>query len=546
MYDIKKNNEKNNNNSSNEQIHINSYSKDSKLMLKEIKNKEQNILTELNNQNKETINNNNNLNIISSRKKSSIMSSNKDSYDKNNNNNHSMLKIKDNYINNNMKYLYDNNSISYYQKKINNNKDDINAFSNYILLQKNTRKSLTDINVIKKERNDKETISKFNENLNIKKINNYQEFKPKFMQHINDKSEQYPSNKIKLNNFIKSSKKYFLLYQPPKIIKKCFMCDSFGKVLFHAEKCNHLFCGICGKIYYEQQINNCIYKLKCPKYSCCKSININVLKQILSKYIFEKMMENMDGNSQTFDKNIINTSQNINSSRERIIRKNSMFSSDKDMKSIKENKTFIYNMTFQKGGSFNIDKNSCKKRSKKDLLLKKLTSRFHRNSDKDLANEHVIKIAGSSKFNKAVKKINEFKNIFCNNCNKASLFPVKNKPFIKCLNCGLSTCKFCYKKYDYFHFIRNNAHSCRVFFRTHISGKNTKYIYFYQLLYIFGGLLILYIGFTKIEARYISNCICNKIYSIYLFLFLILLIINLFVFIIILPYYPFILLIVDI
>ena len=150
------------------------------------------------------------------------------------------------------------------------------------------------------------------------------------------------------------------------------MCDSFGKVLFHAEKCNHLFCGICGKIYYEQQINNCMYKLKCPKYSCYKSININVLKQILSKYIFEKMMENMDGNSQTLDKNIINTNQNINSSRERIIRKYSMFSSGKDIKSIKENKTFIYNMTFQKEGSFNIDKNSCKKRSKKRFIIKKI------------------------------------------------------------------------------------------------------------------------------------------------------------------------------
>ena len=69
-----------------------------------------------------------------------------------------------------MKYLYDNNSISYYQKKINNNnKDGINVFCNYILFQKNTRKSLTDINVIKKERNDNETILKFADNFNIKK-----------------------------------------------------------------------------------------------------------------------------------------------------------------------------------------------------------------------------------------------------------------------------------------------------------------------------------------------------------------------------------------
>ena len=540
-----KNTQNNNINRSDELIKDISYSKDSHLILKD---REKNILKELNRE----IRNTNNLNKISSRKKSSVISSNKTSFDYRYNNFQSMIKVKDNYIN--MKNFYDSNSISFSPKKNNENNINVpNNFSEFIILQKNTKNILTDINIIKKHKTEKETISKSksNDNFNIN-INDYQEPKPKFISYIknpqsNNQSQNLSNNNIKLNNFIKSSQKYFLLYnRPTKVIKKCFICDNYSKVLFHAEKCSHCFCAVCGRLFFEQQINNCIYKLKCPKYSCHKCLSIKILKRILSKYIYEKMLENIDGNGKTFDKNIININQNINSSRERIARKNSLFSNDNENKLINENKNTIYNMTFQKGCSFYNDNNSASRKiSKKDLLLKKLTGRYHKNSDKDLVNEHVIKVTGSSKFNKAVRKINEFKNIYCSNCNKASLFPIKNKPFIKCLNCGYSTCKFCYKKYDYLHLIRNNEHSCRVFFRTRNNKQNVKYIYLYQLLYIFGGLIVLYIGFTKIEARYLCNYNRYKIFSIYLILFFILIIFNFTILIIIFPFYPLILLIVD-
>ena len=430
------------------------------------------------------------------------------------------INIIDEDSNNNIKYIYENNSISYYSKKNkntnincsnNNNKSIINEsnnMSNFILLQKKENKNLTDINTWQ---NEKEEKSKSLHNFGVNNINNYNGFKPKFIMHLNNiqgisgkKVKLSNPNNIKLNNFIKKpAHKYFLLYRNPlKIMKKCFICDSFDKTLFSTEKCYHLFCKVCGKIYYEQQINNCVYSLKCPKYSCHKSLNENVLKQILSKYIYEKMMDNKDMYSQTFDKNIGNTYQNINSSRERSAKRNSIFSNDDS--SLKDNKTFIYNLTYQKEFAFNIDRISSKKISQKDLLLKKLTNKFYKNSDKDLVNEHVLKIGGSSKFNRAVKKVNELKNTFCSKCNKSALFSVKNKPFIKCLNCGFTFCKFCYKKYDYYHFIRNNAFACRVFFRSHFLGKNNNYIYLHQFLYFLGGFIILFIGFIRIEVEYLK------------------------------------------
>ena len=467
---------------------------------------------------------------------------------------------------NDIQKVYDNNSISYYRKNINKNKNCKNRqnnnnsnindsnMSNFILIQKNPKKVFTDINALIKEKYEKETISKSKskDNININHLKESNIYKPSCLiqikkeQNINSKATNKKlSKKIKINNFInKKSAKYFLIYRKSKIANKCFICGSYGQKLFHAEKCNHFFCNTCGKNYFEQQINNCIYNLKCPKYTCYKHINIKIIKQFLSKFIYEKMIDNLDlGNHEyDLDLNLINNSQNINSSRERII-KNSLFSNDNA--SLKNNKTLVYNLTYQKEFLFNIDKLSSKRKSKKNLLLKKLTNIYHKKSEKDLIKDHFIKIGGSNKFNKTVKKINELKNIFCSQCNKNSLFPVKNKPFIKCLNCEFAICKFCYKQYDCYHLIRNTTRSCKVFFRTHLNGKNDKYIYFYQLLYIFCGLIILYIGFTRIEAEYLSNYNRNKIFWIYIIIFLILLFFNFIILIVFLPYYPLFLLIVE-
>lgn len=455
-----------------------------------------------------------------------------------------------------IKNITENNSISYFRINNATNKNDIkknnindsNNMSNFILLKKNSRKSLTEINILNKEKNEKETISK--DNCIINNVNEYNGFKPKFMNDIKKEKkingmQTCSDYKIKFNNYINPPFPNFfsLCRDPSKLIKKCFICDTINKNLYHADKCTHLFCRKCGQLYFEQQINNCIFNLKCPKYSCFQHINIKVLKKILSKYIYEKMIDNMETNSKIYDKNLINNSQNINSSREKIVKKNSIFS--KENSSFIENRSLIYNLTYQKEYIFKEDKIPYKKNSNKNLLLKKITNKFYRNSDKDLVNEHVIKIGGSSKFNKAVRKINELKNIFCSRCYKSSLFHVKYKPFIKCLNCGFAICKFCYKKYDNLHFMRNNPYSCRVYFRKNIIYRNNKFVYISQLIYFFGGIIILFIGFTKIEARYLSNYNRNKIYWLYLLIFLVFLFFNLIILIICLPYYPLFLLIVE-
>ena len=536
MNEIKaENNEYNNNKILLQSI---SYSKDGKLLLK---NSEKDILELLNCPRKESKKEKN-----TARKKSDKVKNYNVSFSLKKN---KKIKKRMTDIISNTNKRFNHNSISFYPNK-NNNRNE---------LQKNTGKSFTEINLSQKK--DKETISLSIDNFNLNNTNDYKGNKQKFMINLNNILENnrryinFSDNKIKLNNYINSScKNYLSMFRYPfKLDKKCFICNCLNKKLFHAENCKHLFCSNCGKSFYEQQINNCIYSLKCPKYLCYKNLDINVLKQFLSKYIYEKMIENIETINNTtnniLSKNIMaNNTPNIHSSREKIIKKNYLFNNDSNSQSSKDNQTYLYNFscnnTFHK--DFIIDKynkNLPKKNS--ELLLQRLTNIFPRLSDKDLCKKHFIKIGAISKFNRAIKKINELKNIYCSSCNKPSLFLVKNKPFIKCLNCGFSICKFCYKQYNYLHLLRNNENSCRVFFRTKVNLKFTKYIYLYQFLYIFGGFFVLYIGFTKIEAGYLSNYRKNKRYWIYILLFFVLLIINFFLIIIILPYYPLFLLIVE-
>ena len=477
-----------------------SYSKDGKLLLK---NSEKDILELLNCPRKESKKEKN-----TARKKSDKVKNYNVSFSLKKN---KKIKKRMTDIISNTNKRFNHNSISFYPNKNNNrnenNISDLNNISNYILLQKNTGKSFTEINLSQKK--DKETISLSIDNFNLNNTNDYKGNKQKFMINLNNILENnrryinFSDNKIKLNNYINSScKNYLSMFRYPfKLDKKCFICNCLNKKLFHAEKCKHLFCSNCGKSFYEQQINNCIYSLKCPKYLCYKNLDINVLKQFLSKYNYEKMIENIETINNTtnniLSKNIMaNNTPNIHSSREKIIKKNYLFNNDSNSQSSKDNQTYLYNFscnnTFHK--DFIIDKynkNLPKKNS--ELLLQRLTNIFPRLSDKDLCKKHFIKIGAISKFNRAIKKINELKNIYCSSCNKPSLFLVKNKPFIKCLNCGFSICKFCYKQYNYLHLLRNNENSCRVFFRTKVNLKFTKYIYLYQFLDIFGGFFVLYI-----------------------------------------------------
>jgi len=259
MNEIKAENDEYNNNKI--LIQSMSYSKEGKLLLK---NSEKDIIEGLNISKKDSKKEKN-----TARKKSDkvINNSNSNTLKKN-------KKIKNNrmlsdIIYNNNNKVFTHNSISFYPKKRSdrndNNISDFNNISNYILLQKNTGKSLKEINLSKKK--DKETISLSIDNINLNNTNDYKGNNPKFMINLNNILENnrryinFSDNKIKLNNYINSSSKNYLsLFRYPlKLDKKCFICNCLNKKLFHAEKCKHLFCSNCGNKFSE--VNDNITKI---------------------------------------------------------------------------------------------------------------------------------------------------------------------------------------------------------------------------------------------------------------------------------------------
>ena len=176
-----------------------SYSKDGKLLLK---NSEKDILELLNCPRKESKKEKN-----TARKKSDKVKNYNVSFSLKKN---KKIKKRMTDIISNTNKRFNHNSISFYPNKNNNrnenNISDLNNISNYILLQKNTGKSFTEINLSQKK--DKETISLSIDNFNLNNTNDYKGNKQKFMINLNNILENnrryinFSDNKIKLNNYI--------------------------------------------------------------------------------------------------------------------------------------------------------------------------------------------------------------------------------------------------------------------------------------------------------------------------------------------------------
>ena len=309
-------------------------------------------------------------------------------------------------------------------------------------------------------------------------------------------------NEPNYNNFLCKSKSlkngYYprLSRQSSKFLNRnCFICDNVEGKLYHTKKCLHFFCTGCGIYFYSLQAKNNIFSLKCPKYDCQNKFQVNEIKEILPKITYEKFIK----------KSLEEVNEDID-----------------EIKEIPEVNEETQNRKLKDLGAA--------------TFLHKLT--FLKNSG-DLKNKNILKIENQDKFRKTVRKVYELKNIICVECGKPALFTKKDEAYIRCLNCGDLTCKFCHKKYNFWHLSKGFESSCKIYNRYSVQiGKplGMKYFYFYlaQLL----GIFIILIGFSKIEAEYLSGYKKNKNKCFRLVIIIFILTINCFLLIILLPYYP--------
>ena len=266
----------------------------------------------------------------------------------------------------------------------------------------------------------------------------------------------------------------------------CFMCDKFYEINgynFPGNVCSHLFCSKCGKFYYEELIDNNEIKMKCPKFKCNNILTNDLIKQIVSTTHYDKLIQNIEKTERS-SKNQLNLENSINENHKENERKK------------QELQSYIY--------------------------------------------EHVIDVNSNKKF----YLFNKAKIIYCNKCYEPALYSKSGNNFIKCLNCGITICRYCFKPFNKDHFIISNENHCKVYLRKRfisLRKPNCFSEFFQELGLVIISYIMLFIGlFCAIHSclgcgKRILNICIQIIITLFSLLFTIIL--SPFI-LILLPYFP--------
>ena len=375
-------------------------------------------------------------------------------------------KVKKNSINTN---IYEINNLQF-NKSINNNinnniENKIKFRNNYIKSQNPINEQFKTSEISNSLKNNIKNV--YNESLNDnisenKKLITIKESKmPKsssFEKNKNNveikKIETRESNS-KLNNINIDKNKFRVLNENRKI--SCFLCEKFFKIdKIFVPRCKiHYMCRKCLKSYYEDILENNNFSLKCPDLNCGKEIDLDLLKQIISKSHFE-MLQN------------------------------------------KAKKEKIENID-------NNDSNIQKEIYLKDTKLL-FNSKVSEENIKLYTQKHVLDINSNEKF----YMFNKNKDIYCNRCLKPALFTKINGLFIKCLNCHNRICKYCLKEFEDMHMDIMHKNHCKVYYRKdnddYIFENSSKIIkYLTQLFFVFAMYYLMFAGVFYLSFRFLKN-----------------------------------------
>ena len=422
--------------------------------------------------------------------KSNMSIQNSNIYKKNLNNNIKSVNwytCGDNLNNNEKDEEYDRNSSSKNEKK-----EPKSILNNHSITNKNS--------IHTRDTNTKLKINSNNSYLiTLKKSQNYLI--------AEDNNTNITDNRSKLNNI--SLKKYIYKtknnnnedsYRNIIFSRKCLFCDKIteNEKFCSLFMCNHFFCRKCGKIFYEEKVQDMIkkksfYFLNCPVFDCSKKISLSLLKLIISEESYNEFAKNIHNKSKQNDNNQIYNQRN-------------------------KKEIYIMNTEIFK-------KNENNKKYKKN---------FNKESNKYLQ-QNVIDLNTSKKYIYYIGKSFER----CPLCKEYSLYGKIDGNYVKCLKCLKKYCKYCHKDFDDRHLdITKNDH-CKVFYRSikdYIQQK-CYYKYFFNLLYVIGGyLFILTFFLLKLKRALKIRRIFSKIIRIIIYFFLFIFFLP--ICIIILPYFP--------
>ena len=201
--------------------------------------------------------------------------------------------------------------------------------SNNLIIRKDTKSSINSV-ILQKFKN----IYNFNyysNKLNIKElekvIENYITCPKKYKKITKDNSN--------FNLDLSSKARIFHTYSPVSPIKllvkknkndnnfHCILCNNcfyFKDKIIILNKCKHIICKNCFKIFYEYQIEKGEDVLKCPLFKCNKEIDIQFVKKNIQKNYFDMYLENID-KKKFINQNTKYTIDNILNKNEKIYEK---------------------------------------------------------------------------------------------------------------------------------------------------------------------------------------------------------------------------------
>ena len=247
---------------------------------------------------------------------------------------------------------------------------------------------------------------------------------------------------------------------------ECIICNKIflEHQLVCTNICKHFFCQECIGEYFQNKLftlstdlnsTSHYQMIKCPVYSCNEMFNVDIIKQNISKQF-------------------INYLDNLNCSIKYCI---------DEYQNIKCNNS----------------------NSNKHIYL----------------NDHLLLINN----NQSVYNYNNNKKEICPNCNLFSLYHKKGMKWLICLNCFKRFCYFCLKHYKKSHFKLFSINRCKVFFRNEtintitnnqLKASTTKNKnsfcsnYWLNVLYVFAGYFICWIGNIKNIKTIVSHCILQQ------------------------------------
>ena len=269
---------------------------------------------------------------------------------------------------------------------------------------------------------------------------------------IKQENTNYFNNNIQKTHFI-NEMSYF----------RCFICENYYLYDYITLQipCEHKFCQSCGKLFYEEKIEQGQFdNFQCGITKCNIIIPETIIDNLISKTHYDV----------------------ITKKKEELLSPQTKQYSNANTENLILNKIVDFNCN--------------------------LKSFFDKNKFQNILN-YSLKNVCDINTNEIFFQYSKNKNQICPNCKEMHLYGKNTKPFVKCLNCLKKYCKYCFKIYEAGHIENDSKNRCKVFYRRRNVNKKINGFWFkflQNILMLIGSFLLISTFFIiRMKKTYQNN-----------------------------------------